>query len=178
MSGSTNVFPSTDLINVSASSVARGFKLAGRIARSGFGELGPGPRPLELLAAGLGNSVRFSVRVLKTKGELASFVHFLLLDRLKAPGLERAPGSRIAGACKGMPDRWLGSARPAHCGRGRDEHRCSRPAQIRTCGTTAYGSCLGCMASGERSEKSAQSCLSRSAAWRTRLNPLHTVARR
>jgi hypothetical protein len=28
-------------------------------------------------------------------------------------------------------------------GRRRDEHCCSPPAQIRRCGTTAYGSCLG-----------------------------------
>ena len=30
----------------------------------------------------------------------------------------------------------------AHFGRGRDEDCSPPPAQIRTCGTTAYGSCL------------------------------------
>ncbi len=29
-----------------------------------------------------------------------------------------------------------------HCGRGRDRDYSPPPAQIRTCGTTAYGSCL------------------------------------
>ena len=30
-------------------------------------------------------------------------------------------------------------------GRGRDGSYLPPPAQIRTCGTTAYGSCLGCV---------------------------------
>ena len=38
-------------------------------------------------------------------------------------------------------------------GRGRDAHRCTPPAQIRTSGTTAYGSSLGSKRQSARQDK-------------------------
>src|SRR5690348_17072743 len=60
----------------------------------------------------------------------------------QTPGIYRfrARMDESRAACAAPPFRPLVGAP----GRGRDEHRCPPPAQIRTSGITAYGSSLGC----------------------------------
>jgi MFS family permease len=91
-----------------------------------------GPALAGVLIAATGVSAAFIVNV------LSFFAVIVVITRWKRPAQRRiAPAETLGGAT----------------GRGRDEHHCPPPAQIRTGGITAYGSSLGYERRSEHRDK-------------------------